>query len=221
MALPQRYEEAHQTPLLDKGHPTEDEYFALEDRSPDRWEFIPTDAPGLPGPRVGIIRAMSGGTPDHAGIIANLITALTLALRGKGNRMCRVFNSDLKVHTADGRNTYPDVSVVCGTLSFHRRRRDIVTNPILVAEVLSPSNQADDRGAKRQSYQTIPTLRHVLLLAADRPHVQIDTRVGGEERWEIVTVEGSQASVTLSALDLTLTLADLYDLVEFEHEDNS
>ena len=219
MALPQRYEEANQTPLLDKGRYTEDEYFALEDNSPDRWEFIPTDAPGLPGPRLGIIRAMSGGTPDHSGIGANLIIALANALRGKGNRMCRVFNSDLKVHNADGRNTYPDVSVVCGALNFHRRQRDIVTNPILVAEVLSPSTQADDRGDKRRSYQTIPTLRHVLLLAADRPHVEIDTRVGNEGSWESVTVEGGEASITLSGLDLTLTLADLYDLVEFEGEE--
>lgn len=218
MALSQRYEEV-EAPFLDKGRYTEDEYFALEDRSPDRWEFIPTDVPGMNDLRVGLIRAMSGGMPDHAAIMANLITALTLALRDKGNRMCRVFSSDLKVHNADGRNTYPDVSVVCGTLSHHRRRRDIVTNPILVAEVLSPSTQAGDRGAKRLSYQTVPTLRHVLLLAADRPHVELYTREEDGGRWESVTAEGNETSIVLSGLDLTLALADLYDLVEFDEEE--
>ena len=216
MALAQRYEEVG-APYLDKVRCTEDEYFALEDRSPDRWEFIPTDVPGRNDPRVGLIRAMSGGMPDHAAIMANLIISLGNALRGKGNRMCRVFSSELKIHTADGRNTYPDVSIVCGSLSHHRGRRDIVTNPILVAEVLSPSTQADDRSDKRLSYQTIPTLRHVLLLAADRPHVEAYTRVEDGGRWESVTAEGSEASVVLSGLDLTLAVADLYDLVEFEN----
>lgn len=216
MALPQRYEEASQTPLSDKGRYTEDEYFALEDRSPDRWEFLPTDAPGLPGPRVGIIRAMSGGTPDHSGIGANLIIALGNALRGKGNRMCRVFNSDLKVHNADGRNTYPDVSVVCGALTFHRRRRDIVTNPILVAEVLSPSTQADDRGDKWDSYQTIPTLQHYLLIAADRSRVALCTRAEAGWRFGIISPESADTEIALPALGVSLALADLYDLVEFE-----
>ena len=215
MALSQRYEEV-EAPFLDKGRYTEDEYFALEDRSPERWEFIPTDVPGMNDPRMGLIRAMSGGMPDHAAIMANLITALTLALRGKGNRMCRVFSSELKVHTADGRDTYADVSIVCGSLSHHRGRRDVVTNPILVAEVLSPSTQADDRGDKRLSYQSIPTLCHVLLLAADRLRVELYTRVEDGGTWVSVSAEGSEASIALSGLDLTLALADLYDLVEFE-----
>ena len=183
MALPQRYDNLADVPFLDKGCYTEEEYFALEDRSPERWEFIPTDAPSLSGLRLGIIRAMSGGVPDHAGIMANLITALTLALRGAGNLTCRVFSSDLKIHNADGRNTFPDVSVICGKLNYHRGRRDIITNPTLIAEVLSPSTEADDRGGKRQSYQTIPTLQHYLLVFANEPRAELYTR--GEQGWRL------------------------------------
>ena len=38
-------------------------------------------------------------------------------------------------------NTFPDVSVVCGPLGFHQGRTDIITNPLLVVEVLSDSTE--------------------------------------------------------------------------------
>lgn len=196
--------------LVDKDWHTEDEYFALEDQSQARWEFVPD---GAPGPRLGRIRAMSGGTVDHSGIASNLITALHIA----GNQMCRVFNSDLKVHTAEGRNTFPDVSVLCGAPSFYLARRDIVTNPILIAEVLSPSTEADDRAEKRLSYQTIPALQHYLLLAADQTRVELYTR-GPSGGWHFEVWETQNAQIPLPALGIALALSDLYALVEFEAE---
>ena len=142
MALPALYTKE---PLLNKDWYTEDEYFALEDRSPDRWEFLPDGPPDALGPRMGRIRAMSGGTLDHGGIGGNLVTALNVASRGAGIQTCRVFGSDVKVHPPEGRNTYPDVSVLCGKPDLYRGRNDIFTNPIFVAEVLSPSTETYDR----------------------------------------------------------------------------
>ncbi len=199
MALPQRYVEAL---LPDKDRYTEDEYFAFEEHALGRWEYVR-----------GEIRAMSGGTPDHSGVAANLIFSLTGALRVGGSRTCRVFTSDLKVHTADGVNTYPDASVVCGPLQYYRRRRDTILNPALLAEVLSPSTQTFDRGGKWASYQTIPSLRYFLLLSAHQPRAELYTRE--EQGWHFEAVEGREASLSLPALGVTLALSDLYELVEF------
>lgn len=200
--------------LVDKDWHTEDEYFALEDQSQARWEFVPD---GAPGPRLGRIRAMSGGTPRHSAIAMRLGRKIGNALEDTGNQMCEVYGSDLKVHTADGRNTFPDVSVLCGAPSFYQMRRDIVTNPILIAEVLSPSTEADDRTEKRLSYQTIPTLQHYLLLAADQTRVELYTRAeaGG---WHFEVWETQNAQIPLPALGITLALSDLYALVDFAEE---
>lgn len=211
MALPALYAEE---PLSDKDWYTEDEYFALEDRSPDRWEFLPDGPPNPDGSRLGRIRAMSGGTLDHGGIGGNLVTALNIALRGAGIQTCRVFGSDVKVHPPEGRNTYPDVSVVCGKPDLYRRRRDIFTNPILVAEVLSPSTQDYDQGDKRLAYQTIPALQHYLLITADRAQAELYTRE--ESGWHSEAYGGLEAVVNLPALGVTLALADLYAQVDFE-----
>lgn len=210
MALPALFENT----LLDKDRYTEDEYFVWERQAPGRWEFRPDGPPDALGQRLGQIRAMSGGTPDHSAIASNMITALTNALRAKGNQLCRVFNSGLKVHCADGLNTFPDVSVVCGTLSFYGRRRDVVTTPLLLVEVLSPSTAADDRGDKWTSYQTIPALQHYLLVSADRPCVELYTRENAG--WHFEAWEGLKAPVSLSALGVTVALADVYALVSFQ-----
>ena len=201
-------------PLLDKDRYTEDEYFALEDRSPDRWEFLPDGPPASDGTRLGRIRAMSGGTLDHGSVSGNLLTALNIALRAAGVRTCRVFGSDVKIHPPEGRNTYPDVSVVCGRPDLYRKRRDIFTNPILVAEVLSPSTEAYDRNKKRLSYQTTPTLEHYLLLSAHQARVELYTRE--ESGWHSEAYEGLETIMPLPALGVTLVLADLYVLVDVE-----
>ncbi len=209
MALPALYAE---DPFLDKDWYTEEEYFAQEDHSPARWEFLP-DTSTPRGPRLSRIRAMSGGTLDHSAIAVNLMTALNGALRGAGIQTCRVFGSDFKVHTADGRNTYPDAGVVCGKPIYHRGRRDIITNPLLLAEVLSPSTQADDRSDKWVSYQTISTLQHYLLLATDRARVELYTREASG--WHFEAWEDRGGQIALPALGVTLALADIYALVEF------
>ena len=211
MALPALYAEE---PLLNKDWYTEDEYFALEDRSPDRWEFLPDGPPDAPGPRMGRIRAMSGGTLDHSAIAGNLVTALNVALRGADIRTCRVFGSDVKVHPPEGRNTFPDVSIVCGKPDLYRGRNDIYTNPIFVAEVLSPSTEAYDRNKKRLAYQTIPTLQHYLLITADRAWVELHTRE--ESGWHSEAYEGLGAILPLLALGVEVSLTDIYELVEFE-----
>ena len=210
MALPAVYPE---DVFLDKECYTEEEYFSLEERSQARWEFLPEASARSGGLRMGRIRAMSGGTINHGAIGMNLGNALSNALRGAGNQICRAFGSDVKIHTADGRNTFPDVSVVCGKPDLYWARRDILTNPIVVAEVLSPSTEAYDRSDKWASYQSIPTLQHYLLLAADRVRVEMYTREAAG--WHFEVWEDLTAQIPLSGLGVILAVADLYALVDF------
>ena len=91
-------------------------------------------AAGADGSRLGVIRMMAGGTDDHAAIISNIGRVLGNALVPKG---CRVYVSDMRIHTGDGENTFPDVAVVSGPRQYHAGRNDTLTNPVLIVEVLS------------------------------------------------------------------------------------
>jgi Uma2 family endonuclease len=221
MSLAPRYQEMLlNASLPDKDAYTEEEFFALDERAEGRWEFVPlhpspaTGNGALQAGRLGLIRAMAGGTPDHSAIAGNILSTLTTSLRALGNRTCRVFGSDLKISAADGRKTYPDLSVVCGKLQMYEARRDTVTNPLVIVEVVSKSTEDDDRNGKWQSYQTIPTLAHYVLAASDRPRLDMYTRE--ENGWHYQAIDGLEGLVTLSALGVTLALSDIYDLVEWE-----
>jgi Uma2 family endonuclease len=114
----------------------------------------------------GQIYAMAGGDPKHSAVAANVITALSMQL---WDRPCQVFTSDLKVRTTPGGLfAYPDASVVCGDLEFHDNREDVVTNPVILVEVLSPSTAAYDRLVKFDQYRQIPNLARLSARRTDR-----------------------------------------------------
>ena len=194
MALAQQYQ------YIEKEVYTEEEYFEFERTSFGRWEYVK-----------GEIRMMSGGTADHSAIAMNIGRALGNALAPKG---CRVFGSDMKVHTLDRTNTYPDISVVCGPLSFHRGRKDIITNPVLIVEVLSDSTEVYDMGDKFRHYQTLPTLTDYLLVAQDEARVQLYTR--HDDHWHYRDITGLTSTVHLPSVETTLALSDIYALIEWE-----
>ncbi len=181
-----------------------EDYFALEERGEGKHEYFR-----------GEIFAMTGGTERHNLITGNVIGELRNQLRGKG---CKVYPSDLRVKIeATGLYTYPDTLVICGPVQFEGTRRDSVTNPVLIAEVLSPSTEGYDRGRKFQQYREIPSLRAYLLIAQDAMRVEYYARQNGQE-WRFTDYITPEARIHLEAVDATVTLADIYDQVQFEDE---
>ena len=110
---------------------------------------------------------MAGGTHNHELIRGNLLTALRQHGR---SRTCIAFGSNMKILVKqNGLYTYPDAMLVCGKPEFAADRRDIITNPVLIVEVLSDSTQSYDRGDKFALYRAIPSFAHYLLIHQDRP----------------------------------------------------
>jgi Uma2 family endonuclease len=139
------------------------DYLALEARSEAKHEFYG-----------GVLFAMAGGTVGHADVQSGLHIALGVLLRGKP---CRPRGSDARVYfPAFGDAAYPDAQVVCGRTETHPADPDAAVNPALIAEVLSPSTEAWDRGGKFQRYESLPSVRQILLLSVDAERVESFTR---------------------------------------------
>ena len=180
---------------------TPDEYLELERKSNYKSEYL-----------AGQIYAMSGGNPMHSFIAANVSGEIHARLKGS---TCRTFNSDLKVRTTPGGLfAYPDVTVVCGELRCHDDRKDVCLNPTVIVEVLSPSTEGYDRGAKWAQYQTIASLQTYVLVAQHTPRVEQYVRQANGD-WTFSTVSGMDGSLYLASIDCTLALRDIYDRVEF------
>jgi Uma2 family endonuclease len=180
---------------------TEEQYLEIERRAEFKSEFYR-----------GEMFAMAGAGWNHNLLVANAIIQLGIQMR---SQPCRVVPSDMRVRiSATGLYTYPDVVVVCGEPQFLDGQHDTLLNPTLIVEVLSPSTEAYDRGRKFEHYRSIPSLKEYLLVASDRVHVDRYT-LRPDSDWVIHSADGLGETIELGGVGCTLSLADLYDRVDF------
>ncbi len=177
------------------------EYVALEERAEYKSEYYRGD-----------IFAMSGGTRAHARIIGNLYFRLRSALSGKD---CQAFNSEQRIYVKSvDLDTYPDVSVVCGGIELSTEDPEAITNPVVLIEVLSPSNERYDRTTKFNFYRNLRSLKHYVLVTQEEPLVETFTR-GPNGNWEYLDAVGMDTIVNLSAIDCQMPMTAIYEGVEF------
>ncbi len=156
----------------------------------------------------GVVTAMAGGSVPHATIAMNLGAELRAGLRG---RKCRVVGSDVLFRMGSGEMfAYPDVMVLCGAVEKMAGRPNVVTNPVFLAEVLSPTTEAMDRGAKSREFRASPSLRQYALISQDQPLVEIHTRDEGGF-WRISEVAGLEGDCEFTGIDCRVAMASLYE----------
>jgi Uma2 family endonuclease len=133
---------------------TEEEYLAFERAAEFRHELLD-----------GEVVERSGANLRHASLQMNLIGELHAALRGTS---CEVFSSDLRVRVSPRMYTYPDLTIVRGEPRLADEREDILLNPTVIFEVLSPSTEYYDRGLKFRRYREINSLTDYILVDQDQ-----------------------------------------------------
>jgi Uma2 family endonuclease len=119
------------------------EYLAFERSADERHEYLD-----------GHLYAMAGESLNHGIICTNLAITLGAQLRGTP---CLLLSKDMKVRSSPlpqtprfrkGLFSYPDLVIVCGEPLFHDAHRNVLLNPKVIFELLSPSTEAFDRGSK-------------------------------------------------------------------------
>ena len=179
---------------------TPEEYLAYERESSGRHEYVR-----------GEIFAMAGASEAHNMIALNVAVALRNQLRGGP---CRGYVSDMRVKIDARRSyVYPDVVVVCGERRFEDDQIDTLLNPTLVVEVLSPSTEAFDRGAKAEYYRQVPSVQEYLLVAQDRIHVEQYSRSAGGT-WTLREYGLGSDSIVLASIGCELAVDHVYEEVE-------
>jgi len=153
----------------------------------------------------GEVWAMVGASDSHVSIAMNLAFLLKQALK---DTPCRAYISDMKVNVAQA-NTffYPDVLVTCEPKD--RDNRLFKQHPLFIAEVLSSSSEAFDRGSKFAAYRQLDSLQHYWLI--DSQSKAIDCFDRTEQGWLLHSFSNAGDRLPLSALDLTLDLSAIYD----------
>jgi Uma2 family endonuclease len=150
--------------------------------------------------------AMTGGTAAHSAIQTNLITALKTRLRGKP---CQPHGSHLKIEVV-GRIRYPDAFIVCTPLPPNST---VVTEPVVVFEILSPSTIGIDMIFKNAEYRATPSIKRYVILEQTSPAAMVFYHKG--EDWVSDTLIGPEAILVLPDLALEIPLAEIYADIDF------
>ena len=183
---------------------TPDEFLAWQEKQDKLYELVD----GLP---VLPLKMMTGATRAHDRVAVNILASLHRQLRGGP---CAPTTDALAVRIPAGNIRRPDITVECGQGT---RRGTSVEEPRVVIEVLSPSTRTFDRFRKLIEYQSIDSLRHILLVDTEAPRVDMVTRQP-DGRWVPAAYEGLDAVIDLTAVGASLGLADVFEGVAFEAE---
>lgn len=180
---------------------TAQEYLEAEVNSVDRHEFIN-----------GEIVLMAGGTPNHNEITSILNAILRVSLKGKPYS---IFASDQRLWVPQLNNyTYPDVMVVAKPIELQSGRTDTITNPLLIAEVLSKGTRAYDRDEKFAAYRSIPSFQEYLLIDQYRLQVEQYSKTDAN-KWIFSEYGVIGDRLMLTSVQVEIAIVDLYENIEF------
>lgn len=187
---------------IPRRHYTPEEYFALEHVGEARYEYWGGD-----------ILCVSGGTERYYTISHNLLTLLAQA---KQNQNGCAFSGGVPIQTPSlPPYRYPDASVVCGEPVFTTISGiDVLTNPLIIVEVLWPGTEHLDKEAKRYAYQKIASVKEYLIVAQDAPHITAYRRQG--RCWVRQDVGDLKASLELASINSQVLLSDIYKGITFD-----
>ena len=177
------------------------EYLELEVNSDIRHEYIN-----------GLIIPMTGGTPDHNQIAGNFYAVLNFALK---RQPYQVFVTDQRLWIPNRRiHTYPDIIVVQTPLVFAEGRKDTITNPVMIAEVLSTSTKSYDKDEKFAAYRTIASFQEYILI--DQYTIHVEQYVKTDNRkWMFLEYEDINDTLNLTSVSCQISLADIYEKIDF------
>ena len=185
---------------------TPEEYLEFEKTSELRHEYID-----------GEIYAMSGASNAHNLINGNLLVALCSQLRGTS---CQTYINGMKVRVAGGKRFfYPDILVACSDETDNLGAY-YMDQPRLIIEVLSKSTEGFDRGDKFKFYRSISSLQDYILVSSLQYSVD-HFRRGDNGLWVLQSHQDLEAKLNLKSLGIEISVADIYNSIEFEKEEIS
>jgi Uma2 family endonuclease len=172
---------------------TVDEYLAWAEGQPGRFELY-----------AGTVYAMAPERARHAEIKLALHMALVAAIRKRG-LPCHVLPDGMTVRIDDSTAHEPDGLVYCGPKLPASAPE--VPNPIIVAEVLSPTTRRIDASLKLAGYFRVPSVAHYLIVDPDQPLIIHHARGNNDTILTRIVREGT---IALEPPGLDLALDDVY-----------
>lgn len=165
-------------------------------------------------------KLMAGAQPSHNRIKNNIETRLTAQLE---NTPCEVMSGDQQVRVEDSNlNAFPDVVVACENAHFEDvRGLEMLFDPVVIVEILSPSTQSYDRTDKWAHYQRLSSLRDYIVIFFDQMRVEHHGRDDQNQSWTETISFRLDEHIELRGVPATLRVGDLYRRVQLSSTNTS
>lgn len=180
-----------------------EDYLIFEREAKMRHEFLD-----------GEIYQMAGERLSHSRVCVNLSGEVRNKLKGKS---CEASSAKMKVRTTSASLfAYPDLTIVCGEPQFHDSKKDVLVDPKVIFEVLSPSTETYDRTTKFQKYRMgNENLTDYVLISQDKCFVEHFSKQAGNV-WVYQSYSEISDNLPIQTIGCELNLQEIYDRVEFE-----
>jgi len=183
-------------------HMTLAEFLRWEDGTDTRYELL-----------WGIPVAMAPPARAHGVLSVRLGAVIDARLRSR--RPCMA-QAEAGIIRPDRDDTYyvADLAVTC---SPYQRGEQLVKDPVLIVEILSPGTERHDRRTKLPVYRDIDSVEEILLIDSESIYAEILRREG--DRWITELVRGRDAILRLFSVDLQIAMAELYEGIDIDADD--
>jgi Uma2 family endonuclease len=153
----------------------------------------------------GFPLAMAPPARAHRILAARLAAAIEARLRAR--RPCTAeIEAGIAGPDRDDSFYIADLAVGCRP---YRQGEQLVPDPILIIEILSPGAERHDRLTKVPGYRDIPTVEEILLIDSESCLAEVLRREG--LNWVTELVRGRDEVLRLASVDLAVPMAELYD----------
>jgi Uma2 family endonuclease len=171
-----------------------EEFLRWDDGTETRYELID-----------GFPVAMAPPAEAHRILAMRLGSRIEAALAGRRPCNAQIEPGVVRPDRADSYYV-PDIAVTCAP---NESGRQAMVDPILVVEILSPSTERSDRRVKLPAYQSLESVREVLLIDPDSYHAELFRREN--DHWGIELVRGPEATLFLASIGLRIRMSELYE----------
>jgi len=182
---------------------TVEQYLALDEATDAKYEYdngyVFMLRPPSSAYDESAILDMAGGSNAHAALCARMASLLDQVLADDN---CMVYTSDARTKLAERQYFYPDLTVACG-----EQAGTMLSNPVVVIEVLSPPTEQRDRGAKLNTYRDSPTVQEYVLIGSAYKAIEVHRRDGTSWRQDQYR-EGDM--VELKSLGISFPFDEIY-----------
>jgi Uma2 family endonuclease len=192
---------------------TESNFISIPATEAEFWHLVELPQFRIEFHHKHIVGTMSYATTNHERVVRNLISVLDNRLDADN---FEVFGSNRPIFAAECGNIYePDVHVIQGDLKEYHygKTKTASQNPALIVEVFSPSTKDFDLSEKLECYKTIPSLKHIIFIEPNKPHVQVYNRTKPADEWQ--KMDFFQLEQTINVLKTPISLKTIYKKVIF------